>query len=204
MKKNPIYQPMRIDKGIFFDEYRKSLGRIRKQSTVDTINAMINRADDEQTSVTHLAYMFATALHEARDSKYIYDFSPIVERGSYAYITKLYWLNKRVRGWLGNDTEAEAWKYRGRGLVQLTGETNYERFGIENNPEAALEPNMAVNIMFEGMKKGMFTGKKLSDYLTRDKKDYYNARRIINGTDRASVIATYAEIFERIISKSIR
>lgn len=195
---------MRIDKGVFFNEYRSNLGRIRRQETVDTINALINRADDEQTPVEHLAYMFATALHEARDSKYIYDFHPIMERGSYAYITRLYWLNKRVRGWLGNDTEAEAWKYRGRGLVQLTGETNYERFGIENNPDAALDPEMAVYIMFEGMNKGMFTGKKLSDYINARKKDYYGARRIINGLDKAALIATYAEIFERIIYKSLR
>jgi len=32
-----------------------------------------------------------------------------------------------------------------------------------------------------GMIKGLFTGKKLSDYLTDTKKDYFNARRIING-----------------------
>lgn len=195
---------MTIDKGTFFNEYRENLGRIRRQSTVDTINALLNRAVKEQTPVTHLAYMFATALHEARDSKYKYDFYPIIERGSYSYITRLYWFNKRVRGWLGNDTEAEAWKFRGRGLVQLTGETNYERFGIQNEPEKALEPNMAVHIMFIGMKKGMFTGKKLSDYLNSDRKDYYNARRIINGLDKASLIKVYAEIFERIISKSIR
>lgn len=194
---------MTIDKGIFFKEYRKEFGRIRRQQTVDTMNAIINRAVLEQTPVPHLAYMFATALHEARDSKYIYDFYPIVERGSYSYITRLYWFNKRVRGWLGNDTEAEAWKYRGRGLVQLTGETNYEAFSIEDNPDRALEPDMAVHIMFTGMNKGIFTGKKLSDYLNKDRKDYYNARRIINGTDKASVIAVYAEMFERVIRKSL-
>jgi predicted chitinase len=194
---------MIIDKGRFFEEYRRNLGRIRTQATVETINAIINRADKEQTPVPHLAYMFATALHEARDRNYIYDFYPLTERGSYQYITKLYWLNKRVRGWLGNDTEAEAWKYRGRGLVQLTGETNYESFNIQDNPERALEPDMAVHIMFEGMNRGIFTGRKLTHYLNRDKKDYYNARRIINGTDRAALIATYAEIFERVIRKSI-
>lgn len=195
---------MKISKQEFFSEYRSNLGRIRKQKTVDTINAILNKAYREQTPVTHLAYMFATALHEARDRNYKYDFFPIIERGSYSYITRLYWFNKRVRGWLGNDTEAEAWKYRGRGLVQLTGETNYERFGLQNDPNAALEPDMAVHIMFTGMKKGMFTGRKLSHYLNPDRKDYYNARRIINGLDKAALIASYAEIFERIIYKSIK
>jgi putative chitinase len=193
---------MIIDKGRFFEEYKRNLGKIKKQITVDTINAILNRADEEQTPVPHLAYMFATAIHESRDRNYIYDFYPLTERGGYNYITRLYWFNKRVRGWLGNDTKFEAWKYRGRGLVQLTGETNYESFGIQDRPEEALEPDMAVYIMFEGMGKGIFTGRKLSDYLNRSKRDYYNARRIVNGTDKAALIATYAEIFERIIRKS--
>ena len=194
---------MTIDSGRFFEEYKREIGRIRRQATVNTINAILSRANEEQTPIPHLAYMFATAFHEAKDRKYIYDFYPLTERGGYKYITKLYWFNKRVRGWLGNDTEAEAWKFRGRGLVQLTGETNYESFNIQDNPERALEPSMAVHIMFEGMRRGIFTGRKLSHYLNRDRKDYHNARRIINGTDKASLIATYAEIFERIIRKSI-
>jgi putative chitinase len=198
-----IEKTMRIDKSKFYYEYRSNFGSIRKQETVNTINAILDKATYEQTPIPHLAYMFATAFHEARDAKYVYDFYPLTERGSYAYITRLYWFNKRVRGWLGNDTEAEAWKYRGRGLVQLTGETNYEAFGIQDEPERALEPSMAVHIMFEGMKRGIFTGRKLSQYLNPDRKDYYNARRIINGTDKADLIATYAEIFERIIRKSI-
>ena len=41
------------------------------------------------------------------------------------------------------------------------------------------------------MINGTFTGKKLRTY-----KDYVSMRRIINGTDKASLIAGYATHFE--------
>lgn len=47
------------------------------------------------------------------------------------------------------------------------------------------------------MKEGWFTGRKLSDYISGNKKDYVNARRIINGMDKAQKIANEAVIFER-------
>src|SRR5690606_33625322 len=194
MKKNPMKPPttpketqMTIDRATFYSEYRKEFGSIKTQGTVHTINSILTRAEREQTPVPHLAYMFATALHEARSAQYRYDFYPIMERGSYTYITNQYWKNTRVRGWLGNKSIEDAWNFRGRGLVQITGRTNYERFGIDKNPDAALNPDLAVSIMFEGMTKGIFTGKALRHYLNPEKKDYWNARRIINGTDKAGL-----------------
>jgi hypothetical protein len=53
--------------------------------------------------------------------------------------------------------------------------------------------------MVYGMQKGIFTGKKLGDYISNVKTDYINARRVINGTDRATTIANYAEDFEIIL-----
>jgi hypothetical protein len=49
--------------------------------------------------------------------------------------------------------------------------------------------------MYGGMIGGWFTGKKLSDYLGNGKVDFVNARRIINGLDRADDIAGYANSF---------
>jgi len=42
------------------------------------------------------------------------------------------------------------------------------------------------------MKEGWFTGKSLEDYITLYKSDYTGARRIVNGTDRAKLIAGHA------------
>jgi hypothetical protein len=46
------------------------------------------------------------------------------------------------------------------------------------------------------MVTGKFTGKKLSDYISGSSVDYIGARRIINGTDRASLVAGYARSFQ--------
>jgi hypothetical protein len=68
------------------------------------------------------------------------------------------------------------------------------------NPHLALHPNMAVEIMFEGMTKGNssfgdFTGKALETYFNDKKEDWVNARRIINGTDCAKMIREFAKQF---------
>ena len=48
---------------------------------------------------------------------------------------------------------------------------------------------------FYGMRTGLFTSKKLSDYFNEDKSDPINARRIINGTDKAKLICEYYNKF---------
>jgi hypothetical protein len=66
-----------------------------------------------------------------------------------------------------------------------------------------MEP--AVQIIFRGMHYGWFTGKKLSDYINVDTglKDYANARRIVNGTDKMNTIAGYAQAFEVALEASM-
>ncbi len=59
------------------------------------------------------------------------------------------------------------------------------------HPERAKEPQIAYNIMSYGMRKGSFTGKKLSDYIHGDVCDYKNARRIISKLDRWELGSVY-------------
>ena len=61
----------------------------------------------------------------------------------------------------------------------------------------------SVRMMFDAMELGIFTSKKLSDYLDgvdesdeEDLREFTNARRVINGTDRAAMIGKYALAFE--------
>jgi len=42
------------------------------------------------------------------------------------------------------------------------------------------------------MKRGVFTGVSLDDYITDSRVDFLKARRIINGEDAAPLIAGYA------------
>jgi hypothetical protein len=89
--------------------------------------------------------------------------------------------------------------YYGRGLVQLTWDYNYKKMGDKlgvnmlKNPDLALDLKYAIPIMFIGMEEGSFTGKKLSDYFNKSKEEWVQARRIINGLDKANAIADYAQ-----------
>ena len=102
--------------------------------------------------------------------------------------------------------------YDGRGDVQLTWQTNYQKAtnklraagvlldipadDLVRNPERALDPTIAAAILFFGMRDGWFTGRKLADFdVGHDKYDWTNARRIINGVDHAADVGKLALSF---------
>ena len=70
-----------------------------------------------------------------------------------------------------------------------------EKFGVDfvNQRDKTTEHEWAMKILIYGSEEGIFTGLSLSNYINDRKIDYVNARRVINGTDRASTIANYAE-----------
>ena len=90
--------------------------------------------------------------------------------------------------------------------MQITGRANYIKMtqvlglgadaDLGRDPEQAVRPAIAYQIMSVGMRKGLFTGKKLSDFIGPSGCDYLNARRIINGLDQAPKIAGYATTIE--------
>jgi hypothetical protein len=43
---------------------------------------------------------------------------------------------------------------------------------------------------------GLFTGLRLSRFLNNKETDYYNARKVVNGVDKAELIASYAKEYE--------
>lgn len=135
------------------------------------------------TDHRHLAYMLATVKHETANT-----FKPIAEFG-------------KGRGREYGKT-INGHSYYGRGYVQLTWLRNYEVMSerlttagiandLVNNPDEALQPEKALMIMFIGMHEGLFTGKKLSTYFNEWTEDAVHARKIINGLDKAKMIAGY-------------
>jgi hypothetical protein len=96
----------------------------------------------------------------------------------------------------------------GRGYVQLTWPKNYETMdealglggALIKDYDLAMRPDIAAKIMRVGMERGLFTGKKMADYLNQSPPNYVDARRIINSLDRAELIAGYAKHFERSLS----
>jgi putative chitinase len=96
--------------------------------------------------------------------------------------------------------------YYGRGLCQVTWERNYEAIGdkigvdLVANPDALLELSNSYLALRVGMVEGIYTGRKLSDYFSESKTDWINARRIINGKDRAADIAKDAQAIYAVLT----
>lgn len=128
----------------------------------------------------HIAYGLATTQWETNHT-----FKPVKE----AYWLSESWRKKNLR----------YYPYYGRGYVQLTWDRNYDLYGgilgldLVDEPDLALRHDVSLFVIAHGMKMGGFTGRKLEDYITRNKTDFVNARRVINGTNKAYEIAALAE-----------
>jgi predicted chitinase len=138
-------------------------------------------ADAAVTDLRHAAYMLATTLHETGGT-----YEPVAEDG------------KGAGHPYGQPDPVSGERYYGRGFVQLTWAGNFKTMGevcgvdLYRQPDLAMEPAIAYRIMSYGMRNGSFTGVGLAHYISGEKCDFLNARRIINGTDCADRIAGYA------------
>ncbi len=137
------------------------------------------RCHHERLSTQQTAYVLATAFHETRLGLWMVD---------------------------GADPKAteplDGLRYRGRGFARLTGRRAYGRFGRElgipllDRPELAAEPDVAAAILVEGMRRGLFTGRRLDDFLDLHRVDYVGARQVMSPADRPVRVAGYARAFE--------
>lgn len=171
------------------------------QKFVNSINGLFqvfNEYNNEGgTNVLYASYMLATSHHETA-----YTMAAIKEYGSYKYLSK-YDTGKLAKA-LGNTPEADGdgVLYAGRGHVMITGLDNYRKFskllGIDlvKNPDLALDPVISAKILTIGSLRGVFTTKKLGDYLKLGSLlEFTRARAVINGTDDALEIAKHAVKF---------
>lgn len=202
-----IEKLLNIKSSIPRDKRRESIKHI-----LDTCNDMvfgknINGYDNKSAkNPLYVAYILATAYHETAFT--IYPISEIGKGRTRKY-GKVFKNSKGLRYGIKNskgeayDYEMYPYTYYGRGLVQLTWWDNYSTMspicGIDlvSNPEEANNPKYASKILVYGMIKGSFTGAKLSSYIKYglQSHEFVNARRIINGTDKASSIAAHAYTF---------
>lgn len=178
---------MKFSRKTFFDGYRVAFGPLN-QEEVTGLEFLLGAIEKDTTwkDIQQIAYLLATIKHETAGT-----FQPIKEY--------------RAKSGKAKAQQDKYWStgFYGRGYIQLTWEANYQKFGIAKTPEKALEPETAFRIASRGMQQGLFTGKKLSDYIKNGKADYLHARQIVNGMDKAKQIAGIAEAFERILTDAM-
>lgn len=199
---------MKFDHSAFLKQYRTVFGNLGQSQASGLEDLLANVGlDQDVTDLRWIAYMLATVKHECADT-----YQPISERGAKPYFDK-YEPGTPLGKQLGNTQAGDGYLFRGRGYVQLTGRANYKSMsgklvlsGADDlvlHPEEALKHGIAYRIMSYGMRKGSFTGKKLGDYINAQGSNYQQARRIINGLDKADLIAGYAAKFETILKNSV-
>lgn len=182
----------------FFAHIRENLyGGILLQSNVDGINAILHvAASVGVTNPHHIANILAQVHHETggymlpiketvqashtdknpSDAEVIRRLDNAFAAGKLPWVKKPYWRT----GWFG------------RGQIQISHENNYKKLGdaigvnLVADRDRALELEVSAAIAVVGMTRGLFTGKKLGDYifpLALKSEPKTNPRRIVNGVD---------------------
>jgi len=175
---------------LVFDSLRASFGPLA-QNQVRGIEILLRAT--EGLPLRHRAYVLATAWHETGPESSNLHMTPRREIWGPTAAQRGY----EGRKDLGNTVLGDGKRYAGRGYVQITGRTNYSKASsltgrdLVGNPDLALDPDIAARIIVHGMVNGWFTGKKMGDYVR-----YSDMRRVVNGTDKAELIAAYAVKFE--------
>ena len=175
-----------------FDNIREEFGTL-SQKQVEGISAIFDEYERlELSDVRFLTYILATAWHETNRTM-----QPIEEYGK----GKRMKYGKRV--WYSGKSYTDIPHiFYGRGHTQNTwrdiylkltkaGIKNGKDWDFVNNPELLLEMEPSIWATFYAMINGLYTSRKLSQYFSATANDPKNARRIINGTDKANLIASY-------------
>jgi hypothetical protein len=150
----------------------------------ENITGIVESLDKKQIGTPRvIAYAIATAERETDST-----FKPIEEYDGPQQAIAL--------GYSGG------WRFYGRGYIQITHDYNYEKYGQEigmgeqlvQNPDLALQPRIASDIMAEFFKD--------NGVAQRAEQDFVSAREPINGTDHADTIAYEAQRYLQTIEEA--
>lgn len=170
-----------MNHSLFFKSVRSSLfGGKLLQSQVDGMTDIITEFFKAgHTDDRWLAYIMATVFHET-DRK----MQPVTEYGGEEYLKK-----KKYYPWYGRDLTHTTWEENYQKVKDSTG------VDVIGDPDLIAQMPLAAEVAVKFMVNGWYTGKKLFDYFNAIETDPENARRIINGKDKAKLIAGYYEHF---------
>lgn len=189
-----------MNREIFYAYARRAPfgGRISKEQVTGT-NAILDAWDRHGDGDDRkLANVLAQVFHEtgarmvpvretfaSSDRQAIRRLDAAWRQGRLPQVSKPYWRD----GWFG------------RGPIQVTHEDNYirmaEALGVDLHGKPGLLLDLEVGALsaVKGMMDGLFSGAKLADFFNGKKDDPVGARRIVNGSDKARLIASYHRNF---------
>lgn len=148
------------------------------------IRKIVKACHDYSFTKAQCAYTLATVEHETAHT-----WLPVKEA---------YWLSESWR-----KHNLRYYPYYGRGYVQLTWRFNYlfyEKYlGIPlvSQPDLALDDEIALRILFKGLRDGDYTGLRLGQFIGNTLNNARQARKVVNGLDAADKIARRAHFWHR-------
>jgi len=148
----------------------------------------------KEVKVLILKECLRQAVEKAEQVQYVLATVEHETNGTFKPVKEAYWLSEKWR-----KRNLYYYPYYGRGFVQITHKENYAKFskllGVDlvKKPNLALDFENSIFILVYGMKHGTFTGLKLDDFFSANGSNFYDARRIINGMDKAKKIALLAQ-----------
>lgn len=165
-------------------EFRRGATQ-KSQNQDNSAKAIIDAASSLQLNKGQIAYILATAEHESDSFKTLEEYAD----GS----------RYEGRKDLGNTQSGDGTRFKGRGYVQLTGRRNYSAYagitGIElvKLPVILMNwPALSVFVLVDGMQRGVYTGRRLDEFVNDSRQDFHNARQVVNDHDCEQKIADQA------------
>lgn len=189
---------MLIDRAAFFAAVRSSLfgGRLSEQQVrgmQTLLDAWERLAGDRP--LQQLAYILATVFHETgRRMVPVREGFAKSDVEACAAVARLHAQGRISRNYA---LPVHGVSYYGRGRVQVTHLANYrklqERFGrpFVAHPDLLLNDAIDAEVAIVGHLEGLWTGRRLDEFLGAGGDDPTGARRVVNGTDQAGRIATH-------------
>lgn len=184
-----------IDFPKFIKNYQNVFKENLKAWQIDALHFLIKNINRDLGSelinnIEQAAYILATIKHETANT-----YRPIIEYG------------KGMGRPYGKKDPVTGQTYYGRGYVQLTWKSNYEKLGkllnldLVNNPDLALDPETAYKILIIGLDEGLY-GKDIDNCISNKLVDFILARKTVNSLDKAELIAGYAHQFLDVLKDS--
>ncbi len=148
------------------------------------------------TNPLYLAAILGTCEKESSMGQWL------AEIGGDDYFTRLY----ENRGDLGNNQPGDGARFKGRGLVQVTGRNNYnkmgQRYGVDfvTNPAELEKLQYAIPALVDGMWLGWYTTYELRGFQTVENHPamyFLKTRLIVNPNEEGQRRAAYIEMCQR-------